>query len=54
MEIVIGVPLSLVSFYVLVRLASYAICKSIKQVFQPKEKRNEEKQEQKKTGFAQQ
>ena len=53
MEIAIGVPLSLFGFYLMVRLASYAICKSIKQVFQPKEMRNEKEKEQKKTRFAQ-
>lgn len=53
MEIAIGVPLGLFSFYLMVRIASYAICKSIKQVFQPKEMKHEEKQEQKKAGLAQ-
>lgn len=52
MEIVIGVPLGIMGFYLAVRIASYAICKSIKQVFQPKEKVNEKEQKQKKTGFA--
>ena len=33
MELVIGIPLSLIGFYAAIRLGSYAICKSIKQVF---------------------
>lgn len=53
MELAIGIPLSLFGFYLMVRLASYAICKSIQQVFKPKEKVDEKGQKQKKTGFAQ-
>jgi hypothetical protein len=41
MTYVIAVPLSVVGFYLAVRIASYAICKSIHQVFKPKEKRYE-------------
>lgn len=41
MEIAFGVPLGIVGFYLAFRLASYAICQSIKQVFKPKEKRYE-------------
>lgn len=33
MTYVIGIPLSLLGFYIFMRLASYAVCKSIKQVF---------------------
>ena len=36
MAYVIGLPLGLVGFYLAVRLASYAICQSIKQVFHNK------------------
>lgn len=44
MTYVIGVPLGIVGFYLVIRLASYAICQSIKQVFKPKENCYEEKE----------
>ena len=42
MEYAIGVPLSCIGIYVFMRLTSYAICKSIHQVFgkQTKEKKH--------------
>lgn len=46
MEIAIGVPLSIVGFYLAMRLGSYAILMSIKQVFKTqstKENENDEK-----------
>ena len=44
MTYAIGIPLGLFGFYLAIRLASYAICQSIKQVFQPKEKCYEEEE----------
>ena len=55
MELAIGLPLGIVGFYLAVRLASYAVCKSIKQVFQTKEKQYEKEKEKERTqnGLAQ-
>lgn len=40
MEYAIGVPLSCLGIYVFTRLTSYAICKSIQQVFGKQKKEN--------------
>ena len=46
MTYVIGVPLGLFGFYLAVRLASYAICQSIKQVFHKQKERTHGKETQ--------
>lgn len=47
MEYAIGVPLSCLGIYVFMRLTSYAICKSIKQVFGNQTKENQNGKEEK-------